>query len=532
MVYLDTRDLAPLPAGKILHLLPGVVGKQIVKHASKGGSPHGFEEALFTAIHRGVGGLLGSADVPAAVPVENWVEDKLPKRGLVGALPISVWGRMDLWAAVARRETAINQLVQHHMRVVQAAKAYEHHRREGDTHYIGFVDTRKLLESRKIGKILVGKLVDVVHKSGNRPAVLLAPHRSPARILAAKMSRAFEAVTGVRPRIVEATQKRTTGEWAVSPDGYITLFDADVLVVDTAASHGRTLDQLATLAGRAKARRIGGAVLLSRLTPPCEDAFNLRLNGGYHRLFNLPIRPVAIRGDRVDLCPVCRHRNAIRQFAKESDIDAVEHWATGLLKARRGPQKKVFQPQPRQLTLSECEKAFLTQCRAAVTSGVTLHALGTASTNRSAPLILPELFDDAIPVRVRAAMVENLPAGVLEWTGGTLVSDLLRFLSSGINPSIWKAIATLLSREGNGDWIGCPGSLLSRLPESGRHTSQSFWNQMACNAYLLAAGRSDFRAELQGCIDALLATQTDNVVQNGLRQMQEVVCKASQLLPT
>ena len=95
---------------------------------------------------------------------------------------------------------------------VQAAGAYEHHRREGDTHYIAFVDTRKLLESRRTGKTLVEKLVGAVSKSGNRPSVLLVPRRSRARVLlAAKMCRAFEAVTGIRPRILAATQKRVDG---------------------------------------------------------------------------------------------------------------------------------------------------------------------------------------------------------------------------------------------------------------------------------------------------------------------------------
>ena len=236
-------------------------------------------------------------------------------------------------------DTTARELWEH----VQAAGAYEHHRREGDTHYIGFVDTQKLLETSRIGKTLVEKLASVVSNSGNRPSVLLAPRRARARLLARKMCRALEAATGIRPRILEATQKRSTGRWELSAANFGELFHADVLIVDTAAGHGRTIDQLASLAARATARRIGGAVLLSRLSPPCEDAFNLRLSGGYHRLFHLPIRPVAIRGDRVDLCPVCRHKDAIRRFAEESDIDGLEEWADSLLKARRG----AVEPSPR-----------------------------------------------------------------------------------------------------------------------------------------------------------------------------------------
>jgi hypothetical protein len=385
------------------------------------------------------------------------------------------------------------------------------------------VDTRKLLESREIGKILVRKLVDVVNMSESRPGILLAPHRSRARVLAAKMSRAIETVTGFRPRILEATQKWTTGQWKLSPDEYIELFDANVLIVDTAAGHGRTIDQLATLAERAKARRIGAAVLLSRLTPPCEDAFNLRLSGGYHRLFNLPIRPVAIRGEGVDLCPVCRRKNAIRRFAKESDIEALEHWADSLLKRRRGAIDSSPRRRDMQLMLFEHDEPFLSGCAAAVASGVALHAIGAASTNGSAPLSLPELFDERISWRTRAMMVENLPAGILEWTGNTLMSDLLNVLANGGYPSIWKATANLLSREGSDMWLDHFESMLSRLSESNHRASQSFWNHMACNAYLLAARGNEARRDVQMRVEQLLSRQVDDDVQSGLRQMHEVI---------
>ena len=289
---------------------------------------------------------------------------------------------------------------------VQTAEAYEHHRREGDTHYIGFVDTRKLLECRGVGSDLVDRLVDVILKSGNRPTFLVMPQRSRAGILTKMMTRTFESRVGIRPRVLVATRKWTTGQWELSRHEFASLHDADVLIVDTAAGHGRTIDQLASLVGKAKASRIGAAVLLSRLTPPCEDAFNLRLSGGYHRLFNLPIRPVAIRGDRVDLCPVCRRKNAIRRFAEDSDIEALEQWAESLFKMRRGPIEQVRQPREKQMMLFELDRSFLSGCGAAVASGVTLHALGAASTNGSAPLSLPELFDDRISWRVRATMVE------------------------------------------------------------------------------------------------------------------------------
>jgi len=406
---------------------------------------------------------------------------------------------------------------------VQTAEAYEHHRREGDTHYIGFVDTKKLMECGQIGKDLVAKLVDVIFNSGNRPAYLLIPHRSRAGILAEMMSREFGRTHGFQPETVVATRRWTTGQWEVPAEEFGRLQDADVLIVDTAAGHGRTIDQLATLGGRAKARRIGAAVLLSRLTPPCEDAFNLRLTGGFHRLFNLPIRPVAIRGDRIDLCPVCRRKDAIRRFARDSDIEALEEWGDSLFKLKGRTVEGVRRPREKQLHLFELEQPFLSACGAAVASGVTLHALGAASANGSAPLSLPELFDERISWRVRATMVENLPAGILEWSGKALLGDLVNVLDQGAYPSVWKAAASLLAREGNDIWLNYLESMLNRADQNKQRISDSFWNHMACNTYLSASGGSDARQELLARIDQMLSRLQADDVQLGLRQMQDVI---------
>lgn len=406
---------------------------------------------------------------------------------------------------------------------VQTAEAYEHHRREGDTHYIGFVDTKKLMECGQIGNDLVAKLVDVIFNSGNRPAYLLIPHRSRVGILAEMISREFGRAHGVHPETVVATRRRTTGQWQVPVEEFGRLHDADVLIVDTAAGHGRTIDQLATLAGKAKALRVGAAVLLSRLTPPCEDAFNLRLTGGFHRLYNLPIRPVAIRGDRIDLCPVCRRKDAIRRFAQDSDIEALEEWADSLFKMKGRMVEAVRHPREKQLTLFELEQPFLSACGAAVASGVTLHALGAASANGSAPLSLPELFDERISWRVRATMVENLPAGILDWSGNALLADLVNVLDQGAYPSVWKAAANLLAREGNDVWLNYLESMLSRADENKQRISYSFWNHMACNTYLSASGGSDARQDLLARIDQMLSRHQADDIQFGLRQMLDVI---------
>ena len=154
---------------------------------------------------------------------------------------------------------------------------------------------------------------------------------------------------------------------------------------------------------------------------------------------------------------------------------------------------------------------------------MTLHAIGAASTNGSAPLSLPELCDDRISWRARATMVENLPAGILDWTGHTLAPDLSRLLAGGDYPSIWKAAASLLSREGNDLWLDHLESMVHRLNESRHRPSQSFWNHMACNAYLLAASGSQAQQEVQTRIEQILTRQGPDAIQDGLRQMRDVV---------
>ena len=120
-----------------------------------------------------------------------------------------------------------------------------------------------------------------------------------------------------------------------------------------------------------------------------------------------------------------------------------------------------------------------------------------------------------------ATIVENLPAGILEWTGNTLAPDLSRVLAGGNYPSIWQAAANLLSREGSNLWLDHLEVMVSRLYESRHRPSESFWNHMACNAYLLAAGGNEAQHDVQTRIEQILARGVQDAMQDGLRQMRE-----------
>lgn len=404
--------------------------------------------------------------------------------------------------------------------LVNEVDAYEHHRREGATHYIGFVDTRKLLEA-PVGRQLCQRLLDILSDAGETPTVFLVPRRSRASLLAKKLSEAMEDVLKPRPRVIYAARRWRTGRWVVADEDVAALRNNKVLIVDTAVGHGRTIDQLATVAMQCKARSIGAAVLLSRLSPPCEETFRNRFDGRFYRLFNLPIRPVAIRGGRVDLCPVCRRKEALRRFVEEADVSSLDGWVESLLKTRHGAPQDA--PHSQQVQLSLFDRGLLVGCRAAIASGIALHALSAATTNGIAPLTLPELLDNSIPWRARATMVENLPPGILAWSGSTLMADLTAVLSQADCPAVWRAAANLLTREGDNSWLDHLEPLLNRLHAEKRRTSPSFWNHMTCNAYLLSANDDHYRSILRDRIQELLTAQSDAVARDGLLQMQEVL---------
>ena len=84
---------------------------------------------------------------------------------------------------------------------------------------------------------------------------------------------------------------------------------------------------------------------------------------------------------------------------------------------------------------TDAEVTFLDTCRPGIASGVTLHALNAARTNGMAPLRLPELMDRHIPPKNRAAMVENLPTGVVAWSEEFLVRDLEAVICDADKPA-------------------------------------------------------------------------------------------------
>lgn len=409
---------------------------------------------------------------------------------------------------------------------VNEADAYEYHRVERDCHYMAFVDTAKLLKDPQVGPAVVEQLRDVLAENDVVPGIIVVPNRLRAKLLARALSDAFGPG---RDAVTVLVASGRGDRWQLPPGDEEKLASQTVLLLDSAAGHGKTLDLLALLASRAGARNIAAAVLLSRLTDGCERAFAARLSGGFYSLFRLPIRPVVIHGTSRDLCPFCQRRDAVHKAALESRLEAIRRLDASLSRARQPAQ-----PPPARLS-EEAQRdeqpslfpseapSFLETCKRKVASGVALHSFYAAMTNGMAAMKLPELTSEAIPHENRAAMLEHLPSGVVEWSRGALEQDLERCLATVTDRALWRATAEVLARERHARWIHYLDAFLTRAARLKKAPTQTFWNSMACNAYLVArrdpAGKHELREQLEQLLYAYRGTTTAE----GLKQMLEAV---------
>lgn len=419
--------------------------------------------------------------------------------------------------------------------LVDRARAYEHHRKEENTHYIAFVDTRKLLEHEEVGPTIVSRLSERIVAT-MRPEILLVPNRIRgqilARMLAASLSLRSESVRLIAARRMQRRGEQVAGcrPWFIRPDDREAISGRRVLVVDAAAGHGTTIDRLTQLATTCGAASVGAAVVISRLTETCEQTFAERLPGAFTWLFHLPIRPVLIRGQDDSLCPICQRKAALEQVAEASGVDAIQHWTQQL---RRRGRRSIPAAQPNrsreiQLKLFPAHEhsigeQFLENCRGSIASGVTLHALNAAMTNGMAPLTLPELFNSQIPTRSRTAMVENLPLGAVEWSGEILADDLREFLSKGTAPNVWRASAEVLVKEGANDWLPQVDELLGRLHQRKARTSATFWNHLACTAYIAVTQNPTLSRAVCERLSQFAETTTGTVDIEGVRRVLDAI---------
>ena len=412
-------------------------------------------------------------------------------------------------------------------KLVDAARAYEHHRVEGHTHYLAFIDTERLLTHETIGQSIVGKLAAQLPAVVGVPDVILVPSRARAHLLAEKMLRII--ASGDRlwpPDIISATQ--LDDRFRVSSKESALMRGAKVLIADTGITHGATLDELQELAVRAEAHTVGAVALISRMSDVQELALVRRFGGRFRRLYQVPIRPLSIPDSLRNLCPVCRRRDDLHRAAAESNLRPIVELSAVVRarRARRGHSLAKPKPEARatQIRLmARDDVPFLTSCRRGTASGVTLHSLHAAMNDGMAPLKLPEMFDEGIPASSRTAILEHLENSALQWSGEALVQDAMKLLESRDPDETWGACAGLLNRASRFDWVD---ALERRLLSSKAARDQGsiwVWNRIAFEVFSLLKEEPSFQGDLSTRFRALRLSCANTPAEQGLARIQDVI---------
>jgi orotate phosphoribosyltransferase len=376
-------------------------------------------------------------------------------------------------------------------RQVDTARAYEHHRMEGNTHYVSFIDTAKLINHDTVGPIILGKILGRLPRLIGIPDVVLFPAGpARARLLAGTLCRGIVSSGRLWPPNMVAA-KQAQGRFVITAaDGQV-IRGSKVLLVDTAVASGSTLEGLSELAYGAGAVSVAATVIVSRVSDSQEAALSTQLGGRFFRLYQLPIRPRTIPDSLRHLCPVCRSREEVAAAASESQFRPIQELSNEI-RARRGRRPASRDPlaltakRERQLRLAaEAEVPLLEHCRRATASGVTLHSLHAAMNNGMAPLRLPEICNDRIPTANRSAMLEYLGAEAWAWSGDTLLADAKRLLNERDLDEIWTKCAALLNRGTCNYWVEALEGRLAASEIARHQESRSIWNRLAFEVYQL-----------------------------------------------
>ena len=387
---------------------------------------------------------------------------------------------------------------------INAAGAYEHHRIERTggneaTHYAPFVNVERLMAHKTIGPGIISTLKMHVSETVGIPEVILIPGRRRARLLATKLLQAMSSHRRLwLPDIVAA--KEVEGTFRIKSNETAQMRDASVLILDSGASRGTTLDELYDLAKTARARRVGAVVIVSRMSEAQEDALKLRFEGSYRRLYQLPIRARKYRDSERHLCPVCRDREEIRSAAAKSklrpivalqrDMRARCHRKSGV-----SPEQRLMSAVQSQMNLIGVD-SLLSYCRRSVASGVVLHSLHAARNNGMAPLALPEICDESIPAANRSAMLEYLDEAAWTWSSEYLLPDTKRLLDQRDPDDIWMACAGFLNKSSELYWIEALERRLLSSETARCHAPKRVWNRVAFEVYRLLEQEPSYSEEL------------------------------------
>jgi orotate phosphoribosyltransferase len=403
--------------------------------------------------------------------------------------------------------------------LVDVANAYEHHRTMGKRHYIGFVDTAKLLTNPDTRDFVATRLSQRIVSRIGVPDVVLVPPRARAELLGKRLVTALR--TSSDAPLVRLQKARREGGHLVLPDS-VDIDGRCVLIADAAAGYGNTLDELALLASDRGAAVVAAATLLSRLSEGCEQALDERLGGGFTYLYSLPVRPITVHDRRRSQCPACRRRSYLHDTIATLPKGGARDLAKQLeaVKARfRGRKREISRSRaiPTQIALFPLQR-----CRRGVASGIALHALHASMGDGMAPLVLPELRDPTIPARNKAAILEDLPPTAVLWSGEALREDLRTYLNTSKDSNIWEAVANLLTQAGLPLWIDCLAKVLPKAGQQAAWMDERFWATMICNTHELLSRSPRLREEVRPRLERLVVDHDGGVlVGRGLKGMLE-----------
>jgi orotate phosphoribosyltransferase len=411
---------------------------------------------------------------------------------------------------------------------VDKASAFEHHRIVGSRHYLGFIDTACLLRHRVIGPTIVENLCRKIFERSGIPDTVLVPARAKGVLLGKCLVEGFERYLGKRG-VRLATVRQSSGHFTMkgAPD----LSGQRVLVADTAAGHGDTLDELALLSSSG-ATSIAGAVLLSRLSEACEEAFDQRLTAGFTKLYSMPVRPLTVRDRARITCSVCLRRQDLKQAVGELPPGTVKEVAKRLVAAapryRRVERPSGVERQAPQLSLYA--QSPLATYRPSIASGIALHALHAAMGDGMAPLSLPEIASHDISAPRRAALVADLPAGVLKWSGPSLERELCEFLKRGTDRDVWLAVVELLSRSGSTAWTASLGDAIVNAQGRGNWMDERFWARMILIVHRMVRNTPEVSEQLRRPLENLAgACYKEFPARRGLKAMINTTYQRSSL---
>jgi hypoxanthine-guanine phosphoribosyltransferase len=483
--------------------------------------------AIVDAKYRGKH-VAGPFDALCHMPIHVAASTQCPRCGIMPQAEFNPFaGRMTKKKVQPRSPSEFleqDPAVRQFWEFVGIAGAFEHHRIVGKRHYIGFIDTASLLRHRVTGGAIVKDLCQRIFEHSGIPDMVLVPARSKSLLLGRSLVEGFEryhAKSGVRL----ATVRQRSGHFAMS--GSPDVSGQRVLVADAAAGHGDTLDELALLSSRGAAS-VSGAVLLSRLSEACEEAFDQRLSAGFTRLFSMPVRPLTEHDKPRITCPVCLRRQNLREAVGELPAGTVKEMARKLIAAtpkfRRGTKK--ISSGELQMPLPALNP--LATCRPIIASGIALHALHAAMGDGMAPLSLPEIASQDISAARRAALVADLPAGVLKWSGPSLVGELCDFLKKGVDRDVWIAIVELMARSGSTAWVDSLGDAISNAESREKWMDERFWGRMILIVYRLMRSTPGVSEQLRRPLRDLVQTYDGEVpAQRGLKAMLDTTYQFS-----